>query len=369
MPKILRRDGSGACQGLTPAGGGVRRPARRRAAAFVLVLIAAAFLGFVATEIIAGGVRLLSWETRRSGHDELRREAFSALESTLGVLAVFARTDGALHGPAQGWGDPLVFSSHVAAGGVGLTVTLRDESGLYGLNALAADTAAMRRFLSDVGIGESEAARLADCLADWTDAGDVPRANGAERDRYPEGVAPPNRPLRSLGELRDVLGFREVFFNEDGSGNDLWRRFSAAVSLLSESTRPNVNTAPRAVLEILAARHGFSPDAILQGRGDGEDSGDVVSTLSAGGAVPGRAAASGVVYRNASDLSRAGVPPALGAEVSFQCARLRILVRASRADAVVVLDTLLEMSTGAAGGAAQFPFTILQQRVDARLKD
>lgn len=51
--------------------------------------------------------------------------------------------------------------------------------------------------------------RLADAIADWTDADDAPRPHGAERDWY-LGLTPPyvpaNAPLASVGDLRLVRG-------------------------------------------------------------------------------------------------------------------------------------------------------------------
>jgi len=51
--------------------------------------------------------------------------------------------------------------------------------------------------------------RLADAIADWTDADDTPRPQGAEREWY-LGLTPPyvaaNAPLHTLGELRLVRG-------------------------------------------------------------------------------------------------------------------------------------------------------------------
>jgi type II secretory pathway component PulK len=324
------------------------RPRSRPAAALLLVLISLAFLAFIVTQILASGTQILIWESQRSEGGELRREAFSALESTLGALGAFSRMDDSLYGPAQGWADPLEFTGYTPPEGLRVTITLRDESGYYGIPALSANPALMSRLLQDLGLGDSEAQSLAACLADWVDTGDGVRANGAERESYPEGIAPPNRPIQSLDELRHVKGFDTTFFNDDGTGNELWEKFSASVSLLSNSATPNINTAPRAVLEILAVRGGFSPDTILSAR---EGARGVANNA--------------VVYRNAADLGLGGLPPGLGNSVSFTCSRLRIIARASRGDAAVVVDTLLDTSTP----SGQFPFTILQQRVNAMLQE
>lgn len=319
-------------------------PRHHPGAALLLVLASLALLAFVVTEIIAAATVRLTWEAQRSQQHTLRREAFSALEATLGVLGAFAQIDGALFGPAQGWANPLEMARFEPGGGIKVTVELRDESGLYGLQALAENTVVARRFFQDLGIDESQAQALADCLADWTDADDAVRANGAERDNYSNDIAPPNRPVQTLDELRLVHGFAEAFFNTNGTGNPLWERFSKSVSLLGTTASPNINTAPEAVLEVLAGRHSFDAQAVLAAR---DGSSNINGTT--------------LIFRNAGDLGRLNLPPALGGAVSFTCSQLRVIVRASKGDASVVVDSLLNNANGQIGVASQ--------RVNALLRE
>ncbi|MDR2429386.1 MAG: general secretion pathway protein GspK [Puniceicoccales bacterium] len=324
----------------------IHRPIPRRhpGAALLLVLASLALLAFVVTEIIAAATTRLIWEAQRTQRHTLRREAFSALEATLGVLGAFAQIDGALFGPAQGWENPLEVARFEPGGGIKIDVELRDESGLYGLQALAENTVVARRFFQDLGIDETQAQTLADCLADWTDADEAVRANGAERDRYGDGIAPPNRPVQTLDELRLIHGFAETFFTENGTGNALWERFSKSVSLLGTSATPNINTAPEPVLEVLASRHSFDPQTVIAAR-NGSNNISGATT----------------VFRNAGDLGRASLPPALGSVVSFTCSQLRVIVRASKGDASVVVDSLLNNANGRVG--------VRNQRVNALLSE
>ncbi|MDR1818380.1 MAG: general secretion pathway protein GspK [Puniceicoccales bacterium] len=340
------------CPSDTPARSRSRRRfLRRRAAALPLALATLALLALIVTEIVGAATQRLVWESQRSRHDELRREAFSALEASLGVLAAFLRADGALYAPAQGWAEPLKLAGYEAPAGFRVEVAVTDESGRFSIPALCNDTYQLRRYFQDLGTDESTAASLADCLADWTDAGDGIRTNGAEAESYPEGVAPPNRPLQSLDELRLVKGFEEVFFDAKGGGNELWERLVGSVTLIGASPAPNINTAPLPVLEVLAARHSFDPESVLALR-DGENA---------------ATGSTGSVLRNASDLGQRGLPVAISASVTFVCARLRVVATVTRGDAVLVLDTLIEPVSGA--GVNAFPFTILQQRVNARLQE
>lgn len=322
---------------------------RRPAVALLLVLAMLAMLGFMVTQFVAGAEQRLAWESQRAEQDLLRRNAFSALETSLSVLGAFQRIDGALYGPAQGWGDPLGFAGFVPEGGVEVSVKLRDESGFYGINSM--ESFGLRRFFQDMGIAESRARDLSDCLQDWTDTNKAARMNGAEEESYQNGIAPPNRPLRNMTEFRLIRGFAEVFFDgEDGEGNDLWRLLSGSVSLLGTMSNPNINTAPKEVLEVLANRYSFDPESLLAARSG-------ASSISGGG----------TVFRNAGDLGRNSFPVELGNSVSFICVNLRVIVLARKADAVLVVDTLLSTSGGNQAGNSQFPFTITQQRVNASL--
>lgn len=85
---------------------------------------------------------------------------------------------------------------------------------------------------------------LADTIADWTDADDLPRAAGAERGWYLRLLPPyipANGPLRSLGDLRLVRGVDEATL----------ARLRPYVTTAGERA-VNPNTAPREVLLALA---------------------------------------------------------------------------------------------------------------------
>ena len=321
---------------------------RRRAVALLLVLAMLALLGFMVTEYVAAAERRLTWESQRSGQDVLRRNAFSALETTLSVLGTFQRIDGALYGPAQGWEEPLEFAGFVSEDGVEVSVELRDETGYYGINSMSAFQ--LRRFFQDMGVGESQASEMADSLLDWIDTNTAVRTNGAEEESYANGIAPPNRPIRDLSELQLIKGFSNVFFESEGEGNELWALLRGSVSLFASTGAPNINTAPREVLQLLGTRHGFDPESLLSAR-SGE------SSLGGGG----------VVFRNAGDLGRQSLPVAMGSSVSFTCVKLRVIVRAKKGGAVLVVDTLLDTANGNQARTNQYPFTVLQQRVNSLL--
>lgn len=117
-------------------------------------------------------------------------------------------------------------------------VRVEDEARRLDLQEMAD---AVPRLLGIIGLDP----HLADTLADWTDADDLARPGGAERDWYlgrPVPVLPRNAPARTVGELALVRGF-------DRATVDRLRPF---VTTAGEPA-VNPNTAPREVLLALGA--------------------------------------------------------------------------------------------------------------------
>ena len=90
------------------------------------------------------------------------------------------------------------------------TVALQDEAGLVGL--AVPETAPFPRLLAAAGVPAGERASLADAIADYVDADDLRRLNGAEARRYEREDLPPpaNRPLLLPAELRRVFGWHAL---------------------------------------------------------------------------------------------------------------------------------------------------------------
>lgn len=174
----------------------------------------------------------------------LTRNALAALQADAlarsGVAvatALLAERGDAADGPDAAWARG---SGRQPLGAGWVSVAVEDEARRLDLG-IAALADAVPRLL--VGLGLDPA--LADALADWIDADDVPRPGGAERAHY-LGLTPPyvpaNRPLATVGELRLVRGFdaRTV------------ARLRPFVTVAGEPA-VNPNTAAREVLAALPA--------------------------------------------------------------------------------------------------------------------
>jgi general secretion pathway protein K len=122
---------------------------------------------------------------------------------------------------------------------------ITDQQGLFKLNNVVIagkvnvrQLAHFKRLLQILDLPES----LADALADWIDADDVPQPDDGAEDVYYLSLQPPyraaNRPLVDVAELALVRGFDE----------GVRARLAPFVTALPRFTAVNVNTAPAEVL-------------------------------------------------------------------------------------------------------------------------
>lgn len=297
-------------------------------------------LGFIAllTLLIAAlmdvlRVRLVEGELRAQ-RITLRSDAESALEVLRGRLAVFesdaagfrlnsADLERIAADPLAGW---------VPTDGATVSVKVRDMSALVSLNST--DTVSLSKFFEDLNISTDRAAALADCLADWTDADDNARINGAESDAYGEPGKPANRPLRSFADLRRVKGFDEMFFEADGSLNAAGRELAAGSTFIYGGAKPNLNTASETMLRLLATHTGTDPATIMAFRTPLDYPNDRTHRG---------------VLKNAGDLVQIGSPEGLANRVSFASERIRVTVTAAKGDLRYVLDAILAPPSLAGG--------------------
>ena len=128
-------------------------------------------------------------------------------------------------------------------------VSVEDPGARIHLNRASVDE--LRRFLSALSLDADAADRLAQRIADWRDADDLPRARGAERAEYLRNGArllPANRDFGTVEELRAV----------DGVTPELFDRMARHLTLFGLG-QVNINAAPAPVLYSLP---GFGDEAV-----------------------------------------------------------------------------------------------------------
>lgn len=230
-----------------------RRRARRgrRGSVLALVLALIVLLSFITVLFIEDATDKLLYDALFQAPEDLRAEAYSALDISLAVLNVFQELDGDLWGPDQGWRDPLSFVDFEPLANTQVQVEFRDESGRFSL--AKADFDLLRLVFDELGFDRAVAEELADSLVDWMDEDDLSRLNGFDGEDY-EKLDPPylptNGPLRSWDELALIPAFQENFWDEDGVPVPELATFEDAFSLYQDGP-VNINAAPPFVIQVL----------------------------------------------------------------------------------------------------------------------
>jgi general secretion pathway protein K len=213
----------------------------RRGSVLVIVMVTLLFATFALVTFMERASVDLLVDQRELLTKRLRQEAYSALEMTLGVLNEFREAGNGLRSPAEGWGDPLGFAGYVPADDRVVEIAFEDESGKLPLPQVNAQI--LTNLFKHWALSQADAESLADVLLGWMKRNHV--YTSAVEPNYETGAipyVPPGRSLRSFSELAAIEKVREMFFDEDGRPNDLWRRFVDNVSLF-DFPRPNLNGA------------------------------------------------------------------------------------------------------------------------------
>ena len=215
-------------------------PRRQQASVLVIVLVTVVFATTALLLFVERAADDLLVPTRTADANHLRTTAYSALESTLAVLAQFG--SGTLHNPSEGWDRPLEWAGFTPPDGQTVTVDFEDESGKISLPT--ATTQNLSDLFTYWGLSDSDSAKLQDALGVWMRTGYTPTtADAATSTDYAQDVIPfqpPTRSLRSWSELASIEGANTLLCNPDGTLNDLGKRFVADFSLYSFAS-PNVN--------------------------------------------------------------------------------------------------------------------------------
>lgn len=304
----------------------------QRGSVIILVLVTLIFAAFLLTAFIRRtGTELLA-DARAAEQRHLRAEAYSALETTLAVLADFRAAEGALRSPAESWGRPLEGSGYEPAAGREVEVSFEDESGKLSLPQATAEE--LQAVLELAGLERNGAERLARTLHAWLR--EAPADAPADFDspdytRADPPYRPAGRPLRSWGELAAVEFDRHLFFDEDGQPTELLEAFRREVSLHSFQT-VNLNS----------ARAG-----VLTARGLGPAELDALDDYRRRPKPPGDTGVFRSTTEAATVLGGASVPAGFGTNIEA----LRINVTARQGGVVYRVTVVISAGSRAGGGA------------------
>lgn len=201
----------------------------------LLTVIAGGFAYSMRTEALAARNSLSLAEARGAADGAVARMAFELMRPRTQADVWIA--DATSHS----WQD----------GDIAIAAVAVDESAKIDLNT-AADPL-LKGLLQNVGGLDADAAqKLVDAIADWKDADEQRRPNGAEAPDYQAAglkYVPANLPFDTVGDLQRVLGMTPALFTK------------IAGTLTVQSRIPGVNT-QMASRDVLLAIPGATPEAV-----------------------------------------------------------------------------------------------------------
>ena len=238
---------------------------RLRGSVLVIVLVTIVFTTAALLVLMERATDDLLIPTRDADARRLRVEAYSALETVVGVLEDFRIVNNGLHSSAEGWQDPLVFAGYEPKPGRTIEVSFIDESGKLSLPA--ATEQSLKDLFKVWEVPPTDSDKLVDSLLTWMKKDHAPitagvtRAEDYERDPLP--FLPPGRSLRNWAELASIDGVREVFFDEEGNPTELGKRFTEAFSLY-KFDKPNVNAVVGDTLQAVGGYDEFQRNRLIE---------------------------------------------------------------------------------------------------------
>ena len=143
-------------------------------------------------------------------------------------------------------------------GDASIVVTVIDEAAKIDVNA-APDALLKSMLMVAGGADEPTATSLVDAIADWRDADDLRRPNGAEAPEYRAAnlkYVPANAPFETIGEVARVLGMTAATF----------QRVAPILTVYSRQPGVNLATADRNVLRVMPNATEEAVDAFIAQR-------------------------------------------------------------------------------------------------------
>jgi general secretion pathway protein K len=195
----------------------------------------------------------------------MRSEAIAA-RNAISLAQARAAADGAVERTAFELSRPRITDTWSADGtrhtwienDVQFDVVAVDETSKIDLNS-ANDALLKGLLMTSGGLDDQTAARVVDAIADWRDADDLKRPNGAEEADYRAAnlkYGPANAPFETVGELARVLGVTP----------EVYRRIAGSLTVYSRQPGINTLTASRDVLLALPAATAETVDDYLERR-------------------------------------------------------------------------------------------------------
>ena len=321
----------------------------KRGSILLMVLVLITIVSYVLTKFVERANVEIQGEGYYVERSRLRLHAWSYLEIAVAVLADVKAIDNAIYAPAQGWANPLEYAQIEVPEGLSVKIEFIDESAKLSINEL--DEGSLFLLFDEMDFDLDVSQTLANTLLDWIDEDDEARIDGAESREYSTTnfeMHPSNQPLASLDELSSIIGFRELFFNEDGVPNENFDRLSDVVTHYPVQVM-NVNSAKPLALLSLAGLNEIQIETIeeyLAGL-DGEPGTEDDNYFANGGEL------SDVIGE-----TERGTP--LSQQISVLTVKVVVQEKGSSYSLIGTLSTDLETSENGETGELEYPFLFLE---------
>jgi general secretion pathway protein K len=203
-----------------------------RGLVLVVVLWGIAALSLIAAAILSSAAT--SVRVSRNVWSQLRVQAAADAGAQAAALSLF---DPSPSGTAGLDGR----ERHLSFDDVGVTVSVRDQSGLIDINTAGPEL--LRSYFRAQGIADTEADALAARVIAWRSPEGLGDSIRADMDDEPgnSGVEPRRRPFQSLDELNFVHGVTP----------DIYRRLAPGLTVFSHRPDFDTRTAPKEVLALI----------------------------------------------------------------------------------------------------------------------
>jgi general secretion pathway protein K len=142
-------------------------------------------------------------------------------------------------------------------GGAKISVVIQDVAGKIDLNV--GNDLLLKGLFKNAGLDDAHSAALVDAVADWRDADDLRRLNGAEAAEYAAAglkYKPANAPFETVDELKRVLGMTP----------ELFVKLENSLTVESKNSGINVAVASKTVLMAIPGVDEVAVDAYVAAR-------------------------------------------------------------------------------------------------------
>ena len=209
----------------------------------LLTAIASGFAFSMRSDALAARNAVSLGEAQAIADGAVERTAFELMRPR---MRASWKPDGSVHR----WAD----------GNASVAVVAVDEGARIDINA-APDPLIKSLLMQVGGMDDASASALVDAIADWRDADDLRRPNGAEAPEYKAAnlpYGPANAPFETIGEVSRVLGMTPAVF----------ARIRDAITVYSHLPGVDTATAGRTVLLALPGATPEVVDAFIAQRSD-----------------------------------------------------------------------------------------------------